>query len=645
MAGLPLSQPAQSTQFGPSTKLKLIARFSKALDRRPLFPETSLAKAQLQLLPGVVYEPKLLQKGLHWQRDYLAAHPESARVTVTVVVLNEPESELRRYFESLAVQSSTAFDIAVLVADPDYSPDAIAKLFDEFGLAGSLFVAEQKLERAHALRLLLREVDSTYLLINSVQTILNPQALYVLAKELRGRSPELVFANEVILNPQTLRAERYIRRSAFDRYSLLARNVVGGSVFVSAKRMRRVAEDDGFLNCSSELIPWFIAARLAAEGVNAYFLPLSLFQRIGAENIQQTKSEDAEKELFLILSRYAKSCDVSLEQITISRVAGELIATPRVARSSGEIQVVIPFRDNFSMTAKCLEGLAKQDAAADLFITLVDNNSTQAALDELNRFIQSFPLGERIEVVSDTGYFNFARLNNVGTARHATPFILFLNNDVELHQPETLAELRSWCAIPDVGAVGGCLVYDDGRVQHAGINFASVRPMNVATSAHFDYVFREVNGVTFAMALVKRTAFNALGGLDEERCPNGFGDALFCSNLPGVGYRVLYTPRARAVHRESQSRGLSPEDIELLEMERSGLPIADLFADFSAEKQPMVLDLKMQSAPAFQRLVGGVNRSQKLLRAANFVSSAVLPAAQLALSLRRRARANRQRKG
>jgi len=173
------------------------------------------------------------------------------------------------------------------------------------------------------------------------------------------------------------------------------------------------------------------------------------------------------------------------------------------------------------------------------------------------------------------------------------PFILFLNNDVEIQDTHALDELRGWCALEDVGVVGGALSYPNGRLQHAGINFLSVRPANMTQPEHFVSCVREVNGVTFAMAMVKRDLYEKLGGLDEFRCPNGFGDALFCHEAGKLGYRVMYTPFATAIHHESLSRGRKPEELELIEMVESGLPIFDLFADCYAEKQPTLVSLEL----------------------------------------------------
>ena len=64
---------------------------------------------------------------------------------------------------------------------------------------------------------------------------------------------------------------------------------------------------------------------------------------------------------------------------------------------------------------------------------------------------------------------------------------------------------------------------------------------------------------------------------------------------------MLATPFAVATHHESLSRGRKPEDLELLEMVDGGVFIADLYEDFSVERQPRVIPLSGQGVKGFLR--------------------------------------------
>jgi GT2 family glycosyltransferase len=68
-------------------------------------------------------------------------------------------------------------------------------------------------------------------------------------------------------------------------------------------------------------------------------------------------------------------------------------------------------------------------------------------------------------------------------------------------------------------------------------------------------VAQQVSAVTAACMLVRRSAFNAIGGFDETDLSVAFNDVDLCVKLTGAGWQVVYTPDARAEHRESISRG------------------------------------------------------------------------------------------
>jgi hypothetical protein len=60
--------------------------------------------------------------------------------------------------------------------------------------------------------------------------------------------------------------------------------------------------------------------------------------------------------------------------------------------------------------------------------------------------------------------------------------------------------------------------------------------------------------VTFACALVRRSAWDALGGLDERYRRAYFEDADFCLRARARGLRVLYTPESEILHWGRHSR-------------------------------------------------------------------------------------------
>jgi len=157
--------------------------------------------------------------------------------------------------------------------------------------------------------------------------------------------------------------------------------------------------------------------------------------------------------------------------------------------------------------------------------------------------------------------FNWSRFNNAGAAASSGEYLLFLNDDIEVSQPDWLEAMVEQAQRRDVGVVGARLLYPDGKVQHAGQYLAdgharhafrftdgtSPGPFGLATVA------REVMAVTGACQLMHRRVFSQLGGFEEAHSVVN-NDLDFCLRCWQAGLKVIYTPHATLVHHELASR-------------------------------------------------------------------------------------------
>ena len=75
----------------------------------------------------------------------------------------------------------------------------------------------------------------------------------------------------------------------------------------------------------------------------------------------------------------------------------------------------------------------------------------------------------RVRFVQHNVPFNFSAICNHGVKQSKGDYILLLNNDIEILTVDWLEQLLQHAQRPEVGAVGGKLLYPDGRIQHAGI--------------------------------------------------------------------------------------------------------------------------------------------------------------------------------
>ena len=72
-------------------------------------------------------------------------------------------------------------------------------------------------------------------------------------------------------------------------------------------------------------------------------------------------------------------------------------------------------------------------------------------------------------VIRIAGKFNFSRLINSAAEKAHGDVFLLLNNDVEIIKENWANYLVSNALRPGIGCVGGKLIYEDFKIQHAGI--------------------------------------------------------------------------------------------------------------------------------------------------------------------------------
>ena len=203
----------------------------------------------------------------------------------------------------------------------------------------------------------------------------------------------------------------------------------------------------------------------------------------------------------------------------------------------------------------CLSAVAAQTAPIAR-VLLVDNGSDD---DSVPFVRQTFPT---VEVIENGGNVGFAAGNNValralGASDTLTADVaLLLNPDVVL-SPDCVAALVAALAADPTIAIAGCkLWYPDGKtLQHAGgyITHPQAMPGHYGVGqrdAGQQDAARDVEYVIGAALAVRLAALGHIGLFDE-----GFflfyEDSDLCLRARATGLRVVYEPRATAVHVES----------------------------------------------------------------------------------------------
>jgi GT2 family glycosyltransferase len=225
------------------------------------------------------------------------------------------------------------------------------------------------------------------------------------------------------------------------------------------------------------------------------------------------------------------------------------------------VSVLIPSHDNPRLLTRAVEtALGSLPAVGEVLV--LENNSRRPSMTELYRDLQK---DVRVHVL-DYGSrpFNYSAINNWGASQATGSALLFLNDDVYARSRGWLEEMLQWLSDSTVGAIGACLLYPNGLVQHAGVvlgmggvaghRWVGSVLRDAMSSQNGVQEISDVSAATAACLLVRRRLFDEVGGFDEA-FPLAYGDVDLCLRLRKRGYQVVYTPDAKLVHCESATRG------------------------------------------------------------------------------------------
>ena len=221
------------------------------------------------------------------------------------------------------------------------------------------------------------------------------------------------------------------------------------------------------------------------------------------------------------------------------------------------VSIVIPTRDQAALLRATVDSILGRTQYDAYEILIVDNDSRDP---EALEYLAS--LRSPCSILRWPQPFNYSAINNFGVASARGEQLLFLNNDVEVINPDWMTAMLEYAQFDSVGAVGARLLYADGTIQHAGIVLTRAgvglhafrnTAKDVPGVPRLADLPRNCSAVTGACMMVPRRVFHELGGFDEQ-LRVVLNDVDLCLRLREKKYQVVYTPHAQLYHHEGASR-------------------------------------------------------------------------------------------
>ncbi len=222
------------------------------------------------------------------------------------------------------------------------------------------------------------------------------------------------------------------------------------------------------------------------------------------------------------------------------------------------VSIVVLCWNHWELTERCLESVLENTDLSKTEVVVVDNGSEDETPERLRGV-------EGIRVITNETNLGFVRGNNVGMRAVAEDRdIVLLNNDVEILQPDWLEKLTETAtSAPDIGVVGCRLRMPDGRLLHAGTYILPDTCWGQQIGAlepdlNQYAIDREVQGIVFACAYLKREVIDAIGMLSEDY-ESYFEDTDYCLTAHKAGFRTFCCGGVTLLHNEHGSTDDDPE--------------------------------------------------------------------------------------
>lgn len=246
------------------------------------------------------------------------------------------------------------------------------------------------------------------------------------------------------------------------------------------------------------------------------------------------------------------------------------------------VSIIIPSKDHPQVLGQCVESIRAFTDYANYEIVVVDNGSSPENKEKIEHLLEQYGA----TYVYDPADFNFSEMCNTGARSARGDYLLFLNDDIEIFQPQWLERMLGHAQQKHTGAVGAKLYYPvSTMIQHTGVSNPKSGPlhsfMHLDDRVPYYFGWNRVDcnciAVTGACLLLAAEKFWEVDGFDTS-LPVAYNDVKLCFALHAKGYYNVVRNDVVAYHHESLSRGSDQiDDGKLIRLSRE---LSSLYGQF-----------------------------------------------------------------
>ncbi len=265
-----------------------------------------------------------------------------------------------------------------------------------------------------------------------------------------------------------------------------------------------------------------------------------------------------------------------------------------------KISIIISSCHDSESVERCIESLTSKTSYPNYEVFIVQGD-TQSL--NVHHYFSGLPH----RLLRLPGASNISALRNFAVKQTAAPWLLFLDDNIEVIEADWLTIMAEHIQRPGVGAVGARLLNPSDTIEHAGI----VLGVNgIAQPAFRGFpaehpganrqlqITRNCSAVSGACMLTRREVFQEVGGFDEG-LTESLADIDLCLKMRRAGHLIVYTPFAKLYWHEPHYDKVDPPGEAIMRERWSGVLQRDPYynpnlsraeADFSLGKRDHRLD-------------------------------------------------------
>ena len=346
-------------------------------------------------------------------------------VSVVVPIFNPNEDMLRQMLNSVREQLYPSWEL--ILSDDGSSEPHVAKALKEYAAADRRIKAHFEVENhgvSHALNRGLDMVTGDFVVLLDHDDLLEEQALFRVAESILEDDPDMLYADEALVEADANIIRRYAYRPVFSPELLRSHPYIVHPVGFRTKLLRDIGGFDESLNISQD---YDLILRASEEARTIVHIPELLYRwRIHGKSAGIQKQDKVMATSRAVLQRHLERCGV---KGTVEEGPSFNLFDVRYPLDDGlSVAIIIPTKNHGALLRQCIESIWATVTGVRYDIVVVDHESDDPATLDYLESIRS-----DVRVIRCEREFNFSAINNWAVSQLAGEYshYLFCNNDIE----------------------------------------------------------------------------------------------------------------------------------------------------------------------------------------------------------------------